>query len=501
MWSTLLALLLLCFSGVLYWLAPIFPQNPMPADLVLPLVWCSAYTLVASTVLGLLPRFLKERGRWLWVPAVPAFLFASYTFAKERLPQKPATLGKTTPAMCNLQFLGMDGLDHAQLKAMGSELPNFQRLYAEAAWAPLKTVSRHSPEIWTSVVTGMKPKDHGVSGYTTSWLTGTALELPDDSRDWLGQLVYRNTKLRTRGAVGSNARRVRALWELAGDYQRNSVFVNWWASYPAEPVSGIIISNHAIPWYGFTPELLDHAEPMATWPATEAASVRAVADQVVAELGAGKLRRDVQTEEGSRYFLVRDQISWATGRRLWREKKPDLLAVYVQGADTASHAWTFTVFGKEDPDQQKRVLGEAEAEVLFERLVRSAYRVMDQRLGEAMAEGSCIVLISDHGWRYDGSMHDTKPDGVFFAWGPPFATGEIPRASILDMMPTLLHTMGMPIAKPLPGKVIKAAFKPEYQTLAKEVSSFGPRGDRVAVHPASDDAEHIEALRALGYVE
>jgi hypothetical protein len=142
MWSTLLALPLLCFSGVLYWLAPIFPQNPMPADLVLPLVWCSAYTLVASTVLGLLPRFLKERGRWLWVPAVPAFLFASYTFAKERLPQKPATLGKTTPAMCNLQFLGMDGLDHAQLKAMGSELPNFQRLYAEAAWAPLKTVSR-----------------------------------------------------------------------------------------------------------------------------------------------------------------------------------------------------------------------------------------------------------------------------------------------------------------------------------------------------------------------
>ncbi|HNC97780.1 MAG TPA: alkaline phosphatase family protein, partial [Myxococcota bacterium] len=228
MWSALPPLVLLCFSAVLYWLAPIFPQNPMPMDLLIPAGWCVAYTLLASPVLALVARLVKARGRWLWLAALPAFAYAGYSFGADRLPQKKASHGKTTPALCKLQFLGMDGLDHAQLQAMGAELPNFQRLYSEAAWGSLKTVSRHSPEIWTSVVTGMKPKDHGVSGYTTSWLTGTALELPDDSRDWLGQFVYANTNLRTRGAVGSNARRVRALWELAGDYERSSVFVNWW---------------------------------------------------------------------------------------------------------------------------------------------------------------------------------------------------------------------------------------------------------------------------------
>jgi hypothetical protein len=103
------------------------------------------------------------------------------------------------------------------------------------------------------VVTGVEPKVHGVTGYTTSWLTGSLISLPESKEDWLGQASYRWFPVRTSGAIGSNARRVRSLWELLEDYGRRGVFVNWWASYPAEPV-GMIVSNHAIPWHGFTEE-------------------------------------------------------------------------------------------------------------------------------------------------------------------------------------------------------------------------------------------------------
>jgi hypothetical protein len=86
------------------------------------------------------------------------------------------------------------------------------------------------------------------------------------------------------------------------------------------------------------------AEPQITWPEPLSALVSEEVEKVAAS-GADSLARNIKTIEGARYFQARDKVAWATGTRLWQEK-PDLLGVYVQEADTNSHAWTFTVYGK-----------------------------------------------------------------------------------------------------------------------------------------------------------
>jgi hypothetical protein len=112
------------------------------------------------------------------------------------------------------------------------------------------------------------------------------------------------------------------------------------------------------------------------------------------------------------------------------------------------------------------------------------------------------VVVSDHGWEYNGKQHDNKPAGVVFAWGPPFERGvKLKKARILDVMPILLHVLGIPESKELPGKVLSQAFKPEYRKSLPKVSSFGPRGPRIAAAAVAGDSDHLERLRALGYVE
>jgi predicted AlkP superfamily phosphohydrolase/phosphomutase len=103
------------------------------------------------------------------------------------------------------------------------------------------------------------------------------------------------------------------------------------------------------------------------------------------------------------------------------------------------------------------------------------------------------------------------PVGVLMARGPAIARGEtLGRQSILDIAPTLLHSLGQPIPSDYEGAVIEEAFDPGY--LAANPVRIGDAsessgGDLAAVPAgaAPDDPEGdemiLERLRALGYIE
>ena len=78
-----------------------------------------------------------------------------------------------------------------------------------------------SPTLWTSIATGKRPFDHGVLGFSEP--------TPD------GKGVQPITNL---------ARKTKAVWNILSQCQKRSMVVGWWPSHPAEPIDGIMVSNH-----------------------------------------------------------------------------------------------------------------------------------------------------------------------------------------------------------------------------------------------------------------
>jgi predicted AlkP superfamily phosphohydrolase/phosphomutase len=104
-------------------------------------------------------------------------------------------------------------------------------------------------------------------------------------------------------------------------------------------------------------------------------------------------------------------------------------------------------------------------------------------------------------------MH--RPVGVFYGCGPGLSKGRvIEQQSIIDVAPTLLYSLGLPIPADFEGQIIASAFEPCY--LADNPVEIGSPSVPPATYVSSRAAPEIEAeaedsivdrLRALGYVE
>jgi predicted AlkP superfamily phosphohydrolase/phosphomutase len=99
------------------------------------------------------------------------------------------------------------------------------------------------------------------------------------------------------------------------------------------------------------------------------------------------------------------------------------------------------------------------------------------------------------------------PEGIFIASGDSIQKGlNIPNLSILDVAPTLLYSLGLPIPEDLEGRVITEILKP---SLLKSrpvcISEPTKIPEQFPEHPQEEDAkdseEILSRLKALGYVE
>jgi predicted AlkP superfamily phosphohydrolase/phosphomutase len=102
-----------------------------------------------------------------------------------------------------------------------------------------------------------------------------------------------------------------------------------------------------------------------------------------------------------------------------------------------------------------------------------------------------------------------RPAGIFMARGPGIRSGEtLPPQTIVDIAPTLLHSLGLPIPGDFEGRVIRDAFDARF--LESNAVRFGPetasrengKSDSSGVGKNEENEEIIlDRLRALGYVE
>ena len=438
-----------------------------------------------------------------------------------------------------LLFVGIDGADWRYIEQLiaSGDLPNLQLLRENGVWGPLQTIQpTESPRLWTTIATGTAPETHRIGSFTRTRLRGV-----DDA---LGNLrpvhdlgVDRLLRwLRASGRIyespiGSGSRRAVALWELTSAHDSPIDVVNWWATWPAEPILGHVVSDPVYFWRvaerGWSnashrlthpPELYNEiAERMMTPRQVGFEHARAfmnvTPERFEALNRAPFTRHSIGTE--FKYFFSMFETNrrialflMEKGRRELSQPRDMLLLLRL--VDLAGHtSMRASELVEDHLEADEKEIRE------FGGVVSEAYRSVDRLLGElltAFGEGN-VVVVSDHGfemlyhwpdwWRSYG--HNNAPDGIFLAAGPAFAKGRVDGLSIYDIMPLLAYLKELPIARDLPGRLAEEAIAPDHRARhpPRFIASYGPRSRGLAPTGGSErvNREVMERLRALGYLQ
>ena len=72
--------------------------------------------------------------------------------------------------------------------------------------------------------------------------------------------------------------------------------------------------------------------------------------------------------------------------------------------------------------------------------------------------------------------HEGAPDGFLIAYGGPVRRGRVNRGSVLDVTPTILYLLGLPVARDMDGDARADLFAPQFT--AGRPMTFIPSYDR-----------------------
>ena len=418
--------------------------------------------------------------------------------------------------------IGWDGADWDSIRPLvaAGRMPNMARFLREGAHGDLRSYDpMFSPLLWTTVATGKAPTEHGIADF-----------------------LVKDEATGQRRPITSDFRKVKALWNIFGDFGRRSAWVAWWASYPAETIDGVLVSDllsslviksgpDAAARKPGVATPADYLPPRAgllvPWQAIRREEVArffsfsedewSVAQEEVAH--PKPKARDDKTPDDPVVFLVR----LLSGMRTYHALAKDLVrsgvpfvAVYYEGVDMMGHRFQHYL------PPRMAMVGEADF-ARFKDAVPRWYEYQDALLGDLLAAtppGTVVVVLSDHGFRTgalrpEGLLPYTKGQpvewhrnwGIVAMRGPGIRAAELPPSSIYDIAPTLLYLEGLPLAGDMPGRLISAAFSPDIVRTAPPttVASYERTGigvDRAARAPVDPTAmeEMMANLRALGYV-
>lgn len=248
-------------------------------------------------------------------------------------------------------IIGLDGMPYRLLKDLSEDgtMPNVRALVEEGI---LRQMESSIPEVssvaWSSIITGTNPGEHGIFGFT-------------DIEAVTYRLIFPNF----------NDLKATPFWERAGGGR--SVIINVPTTYPARPLSGILIA-------GFVALDLEKA----TYPPS-----------LVPQLRSMDYRVDVDSRRASESigFFLKDldrtlQARISAYRYLWKTEKWDTFMLVFTGTDRLAH---FLWEAYEDEFHT------------YHFAFLDHFRQIDEVIGEivqGIEDDDSIILLSDHGFEF-----------------------------------------------------------------------------------------------------
>ena len=153
-----------------------------------------------------------------------------------------------------------------------------------------------------------------------------------------------------------------------------------------------------------------------------------------------------------------------------------------------------------DPETGQQVLRVYDGDEQFERDGQSPDLVVK---GTDGCEG--LTMLTDEVFiDTEAKAASHRSEGMFFAWGPGIEAGTTPSdATVVDVAPTLLHSLGEPILQGMDGRVLDGIFSHATSPTERSEKTLKDSDPDGSDRPKADyDTESVEErLRGLGYMD
>jgi len=399
-------------------------------------------------------------------------------------------------------LIGWDGADWQIIRPLieQGKMPTLQGLLNRGVSGNLATIQPIlSPMLWNSIATGKRADKHGIYGFIEP--------MPDRSGV---------------RSVTSTTRKCKALWNILSQSGMTSQVVSWFASHPAEPIKGSIVTDRFVGQTVAREKIYD-CPPGTFHPDCLAEEMRRLV------VGVGQIeedtllpfvpraaeidqKNDARLTKLARLMARTGTVQAASTHLLHKNKNWDLTALYFIGIDEFGHTFM--------PYHPPRLEGISEQDVaIYGEVMENCYRFHDMMLGvqlQLAGPDTTVILISDHGFKNDqlrpgtdGMDHPMgwhRHHGIACLAGPGIKQGEtLYGATILDITPTILALLGLPVGADMDGRPWMEIF--DGAEPVDRIPSWEEVEGDAGMHPPdvredpSESAEAIKHLVDLGYIE
>lgn len=442
--------------------------------------------LAATAVLLLATAVTQQYGgsRRAWAAWVGAIAVASVALPLAfRAPASPSPidagpLGDLTevPAAEGVGRVTVVALDAGSLELITNlttegRLPNFGRILDGGAVTHLATLHPTSAEaVWAAIATGKLPQKNGVRSAAVYRLANR----PDVAIQLLPDFCFANGLVRfgilTEEPRTSASIRSRTLWAILSAAGIDVGVVNFPLTYPAPAVRGYVVSDAYMrvadtasdlndPTSVYPPSLQSEVAQALQRPDEEA---EPPAMHAIDERHRGASRADRAYDRLHRVLTADSPVRAS----LVRYQSPDPIGHYFLRYAMPSR------FGDVSDEDRRRYGG----------VLESHYGIVDEAIGRAidtLGPDDLLLVVSGFGMeplsigkraleRIIGDpeisgTHEAAPDGFLMAYGAMVARArQLRRASVVDVVPTILYFLGLPVARDMDGYARADLFLPSF---------------------------------------
>jgi Type I phosphodiesterase / nucleotide pyrophosphatase len=388
------------------------------------------------------------------------------------LPTRPLDVGSLQSAEIEgpqVTLIVVDGasLDFIANAVTEGRLPHFGRMLEGGAAMYLTTIRPTQPAgVWAAVATGKRPPKNGIRA-AAAYSFGANGEAVDLLPDLCFAHALVHLGFLHEQPHRASALRARPLWSILGREGVPVGVVGWPITAPASPVRGFLITDRLLvgePAAGPSgpppspSETLDFGYPQS---AVLRARAIATLSDAAGTIEEPPLRRDAWASE----------IAW----QLREEYRPRFLTLRYEGLDRAGHLYLRYArpreFGDVSADEQRR----------YGAVLQQHYAFLDGEIGRfmnALRPGDAVFVVSGFGMepvRLGKRMlarllgepdvtgtHERAPDGFLLAFGTAIRGVHARAGSLVDVAPTVLYFLGLPVARDMDGHARTEIFRPAF---------------------------------------